>query len=45
MSTCFALFQFKPLIYAAYSKVVRAWKSVSIVSRMKLANQTDLLNY
>jgi hypothetical protein len=34
MSTCFALFQFKPLLAALIGKVDRAWKSVSIVARM-----------
>lgn len=46
MSTCFALFQFKPLLIAFVDRIiVRPWKSVSIVARMKLANQNDLLNY
>lgn len=45
MSTCFALFQFKPLLASLLGRVVRAWRSISIVTRMKQDNQKDLLNY
>ena len=45
LSTCFALLQFKPLLNSLIGRIVGAWKSVSIVSRMEQANQKDLLNY
>jgi hypothetical protein len=38
MSTCFALFSFKPLLAGLIGRAVRAWKSVSIVTRMKHDN-------
>ncbi len=45
LSTCFALLQFRPLLHSLIGRIVGAWKSISIVSRMKQANQKDLLNY
>lgn len=45
MSTIFALIEFKPVLNAITSRIVKAWKSVSIVSRMEQGNQKDLLSY
>lgn len=45
MSTCFALFTFKPLLMALVGRIDRFWKNFSIVARMNLGNQKDLMNY
>jgi hypothetical protein len=45
LSTCIALCQFKPLLHAVASPVIRLWKGVSFVHRLERGNQNDLLTW
>lgn len=44
MSTLVMLCQHMPILYGIYSKINKAWKTVSLVHRIDQGNQNDLLN-